>query len=81
MSYQEIRIPEELDRAVQRAVGIIPRWHETLGEAVRDIATQRGVRRPEREMARRRRRCALTSTPSPPEKSTKSGRRRPCRRK
>jgi alkylmercury lyase len=47
MSYQEIRIPEELDRAVQRAVGIIPRWHETLGEAVRDIATQRGVRRPE----------------------------------
>jgi hypothetical protein len=148
MSYEEIRIPEELDRAVQRAVGIIPRWHETLGEAVRDIATQRGVRRPEnlisatptrhevkyngetlytycfvdalmlpfvmqegerlevrsespmgdggevralvtrnsveaspadavvsfgapeREMAQRRRRCALTSTPSPPEKST-----------
>ena len=47
MSYEGIRIPEELDRAVQRAVGINPRWHETLGEVVRDIAAQRGVRRPE----------------------------------
>ena len=47
MSYEEIRIPEELDRAVQRAVGITPRRHETLGELVRDIAAQRGARRPE----------------------------------
>jgi alkylmercury lyase len=47
MSYEGIRIPEELDRAVQRAVGINPRWHETLGEVVRDIAAQRGVRLPE----------------------------------
>ncbi len=31
MSYEEIQIPEEPDRAVQRAVGITPRWHETLG--------------------------------------------------
>jgi alkylmercury lyase len=47
MSYQEIRIPEELERAVQRAVGITPQRHEMLGELVRDIAAQRGARRPE----------------------------------
>jgi alkylmercury lyase len=47
MSYEGIRITGELDRAVQRAVGITSRQHETLGELVRDIATQRGVRRPE----------------------------------
>jgi alkylmercury lyase-like protein len=32
---------------VQRAVRITPRRHETLGELVRDVAAQRGVRRPE----------------------------------
>jgi alkylmercury lyase len=47
MSYEEIRIPEELERAVQRAVRITPQRHETLGELVRDIAAQRGARRPE----------------------------------
>jgi alkylmercury lyase-like protein len=47
MSYEEIRIPEELDTAVQRAVWTSPRSHETLGELVSDIAAQRGVRRPE----------------------------------
>jgi alkylmercury lyase len=47
MSYEEIRLPEELDRAVQRAVWVTPRRHESLGELVRDIAAQRGVRRPE----------------------------------
>ena len=47
MSYEEIRIPEELDRAVQRAVGMSPRRHVTLGELVKDVALQRGVRRPE----------------------------------
>jgi alkylmercury lyase len=47
MGYEEVRIPEELDRAVQRALRIRPRRHETLGELVRDIVVQRGVRRPE----------------------------------
>jgi alkylmercury lyase len=47
MSYEEIRITDELDRAVQRAVRITPRRHETLGELVRNIAAQRGARRPE----------------------------------
>ncbi len=47
MRYEGIRIPDELDRAVQRAVGMTPRRHGTLGELVRDIAAQRGARRPE----------------------------------
>jgi alkylmercury lyase len=47
MSYEEIRIPEELDRAVQRAVGMTPRRHGTLGELIKGIAAKRGVRRPE----------------------------------
>ena len=47
MSYEEIRIPYELDRAAQQAVGITPRRHEMLGELVSDIAAQRGARRPE----------------------------------
>jgi alkylmercury lyase len=47
MSYEEIRIPEELDKAVQRAGGITPRRHATLAELVRDIAAQRGAHRPE----------------------------------
>ena len=41
MSYEGIRIPEEQNRAVQRALRITPRRHETLGELVRDIAAQR----------------------------------------
>ena len=47
MSYEEIRIPQELSDGVQRAVGVHPRQHETLGELVKDVAAQRGVRRPE----------------------------------
>ena len=47
MSYEGIRIPEEQNRAVQRALRITPRRHETLGELVRDIAAQRGARQPE----------------------------------
>ena len=46
MSYEEIRILEELDRAVQRAARITPRRHETLAELVRNIAAQRGAGRP-----------------------------------
>jgi alkylmercury lyase len=47
MSYEEIRIPQELSESVHRAVGMHPRWHETLGELVKGVAAQRGVRRPE----------------------------------
>jgi alkylmercury lyase len=47
MSYEEIRIPQELSESVQRAVGMAPRQHRTLGELVKDVAVQRGVRRPE----------------------------------
>ncbi len=47
MSYEEIRIPQELSESVQRAVGMAPRRHGTLGELVKDVAAQRGVRRPE----------------------------------
>jgi len=47
MSYEEIRISQELSKSVQRAVGMHPRRHETLGELVKDVAAQRGVRRPE----------------------------------
>jgi hypothetical protein len=47
MSYEEIRIPQELSESVQRAVGMAPRRHGTLGELVKDLAVQRGVRRPE----------------------------------
>jgi hypothetical protein len=32
MSYDEIRIAQELSESVQRAVGMHPRRHETLGE-------------------------------------------------
>ena len=53
MSYEGIRITEELDRAVQRAVSITPQRHETRGELVRDIATQRGVCRPENLISER----------------------------
>jgi alkylmercury lyase len=47
MSYEEIRVPEELSRSVQRAVGVAPRNDGTLGELVVAIATEREVRRPE----------------------------------
>jgi alkylmercury lyase len=47
MSYEGVRITEELSESVQRAVRITPRRHETLGELVRDVAAQRGACRPE----------------------------------
>lgn len=47
MSYEEIPITVELNESVQRAVGITPRRHETLGELVKDVAAQRGVLRRE----------------------------------
>ncbi len=47
MSYEGIRITEELSESVQRVVRITPRRRATLGELVRDIAAQRGARRPE----------------------------------
>jgi hypothetical protein len=37
MSYEEIRIAQELSESVQRAVGMHPRRHETLGELVKDV--------------------------------------------
>jgi len=47
MSYEEIRVPEELSRSVQRAVGVAPRTDRTLGELMVAIAAERGVRRTE----------------------------------
>ncbi len=47
MSYEEIHITEELSESVQRAVGITPRRHETLGELVKDVAARQGVLRRE----------------------------------
>ena len=47
MSYEGIRITKELSESVQRAVRITSRRHERLAELVRDIAAQRGARRPE----------------------------------
>lgn len=47
MSYEEIRIPEELNRSVQEAVGISPRSYGTLGELVAAVSTDRGTPRPE----------------------------------
>ncbi len=41
MSYEEIRIEEGLSRSVQEAVGIPARGHETLGELVEAVATER----------------------------------------
>lgn len=47
MSYEEIPITEELNESVQRSVGVTSRRHETLGELVKDITAQRGMRRRE----------------------------------
>jgi alkylmercury lyase len=47
MSYEEIRISQELSESVQRAVGMAPRRHGTLGELIKDVAVQRGMCRPE----------------------------------
>jgi hypothetical protein len=47
MSYEEIRTPEELSESVREAVGLPPRWHETLGELVTAVSVERGTVRPE----------------------------------
>ncbi len=47
MGYEQILVTDELSRSVQRAIGVPLRRHETLGELVRSIATQRGICRPE----------------------------------
>jgi hypothetical protein len=60
MSYEDIRIPQELSESVLRAVGLYPRRHEALGELVKGVAAQRGVRRP----AMRSGLTARSSTPT-----------------
>jgi alkylmercury lyase len=47
MSYKDIRIPEELNRIVQRAVGVSLQSHGTLGKLVEAVSTGRGSPRPE----------------------------------
>ncbi len=47
MSYEQVRITDELSRSVQRSVGVLLRGHETLGELVRTVAAGRGTCRPE----------------------------------
>jgi hypothetical protein len=44
MGYEQIRITDELSDSAQRAVGLAPRRHETLGELVRDIARRADLR-------------------------------------
>ena len=55
MGYEQIRVTDELSRDVQRAVGVSPRNHETLGGLVRGMAQEQGrwVRRPENLVAER----------------------------
>ena len=43
MSYEGIRITAELSGRVREAVGLRPRRHETLGELVTAITTERGA--------------------------------------
>jgi alkylmercury lyase len=43
VSYEDLRIPEELGRSVREAVGVPPRRHETLGDLVAAIAVERGA--------------------------------------
>ena len=38
LSYEQIRVTDELNRSVQQAVGVHPRPHETLGELVKGTA-------------------------------------------
>ncbi len=69
MSYEGIRIPEELNRSVQEAVGVPPQSHGTLDELVGAIATERGAPRAEdlvseNRPATRSRRTERRSTPT-----------------
>ena len=43
MSYEQIRVTDELSRNVQRSGGVPLRRHETHGEMVRKMAAQRGI--------------------------------------
>ena len=47
MGYEDIRIPEDLDWSVQRAVGVSPESHGTLGGLVEAVAARRGAPRAE----------------------------------
>jgi alkylmercury lyase len=47
VSYEQIRVADELCRSVQRASGMPLRQHDTLGELVRTITAQRGICGPE----------------------------------
>ncbi len=44
MSYEGIRITEELSESLQRVVGNPPRQHATLGELVKDMARRANLR-------------------------------------
>ena len=46
VGYEQIRVTDELSRDVQRAVGVSPQRHETLGELVNGIAAKRWVQEP-----------------------------------
>ena len=47
VGYEDVHIPEDLNKSVQRAVGVSPRSHATLGELVAAVATERGAPRAE----------------------------------
>lgn len=47
MGYEQIRVPDQLSRSVQRAGGIPLRRRETLGELVRTMVSVCGICRPE----------------------------------
>ena len=46
MSYEQIRVADELSESVQRAARIAPGRHEALWELIRDIPVQRGALQP-----------------------------------
>jgi alkylmercury lyase len=52
VGYEELRVKGELDDGVQRAVGVSPRQHETLGELVKGLAAERWVPRFENLVSR-----------------------------
>ncbi len=47
MGYERIRVTDELSRSVQRAAGVTPRRHETLGELMRTVTARCGICGPE----------------------------------
>jgi alkylmercury lyase len=47
VSYNQIRVADELCRSVQRASGMPLQQHDTLGELVRTMTAQRGICGPE----------------------------------